>query len=77
MRPETDEGQERQEFLDIFNELDEDANGYLDEHEFGDLLDALGVDYTPEALARGWREADRDHDGRIDFPDFIAWFERR
>jgi len=59
-----------------FDEFDLDANGRIDESEFGRLLKALGVEFSPEQQLIAFTAIDVDGDGSIDFDEFRAWRQR-
>ena len=57
-----------------FDRYDRDGNGRIDESEFGELLDALGVGYSKTQKQAAFEDIDRDHSGQIDYDEFAKWW---
>ena len=60
-----------------FDRFDDDKNGSIDEDEFGRLVVALGVKFTPEQTATAFLAIDIDGNGRVDFREFKGWWSKR
>lgn len=54
----------------LFKQLDEDNNGYLDPEEFRRVYTRLFSDATEERMAEVFDYLDTDHDGRVDYIAF-------
>ncbi len=65
------------EIREIFNHFDKDGSGTIDARELLALLRALGMDPSADDLAMAAEALDSDHDGRIDFDEFFAWWSDR
>ena len=66
----TDESKLRAEF----DRFDTDKNGYIDEGEFRELVKALGVDISSQAVATAYLAIDVNGNKRIEFGEFSAWW---
>ena len=62
---------------DRFEGVDRDANGVIDETEFGTLLQALGVGYSDSQIHAAFTDIDRDANGKIELEEFRAWWTSR
>lgn len=62
---------------DRFEGVDSDANGVIDEPEFGRLLAALGVGYTDTQIHAAFTDIDTDANGKIELEEFRAWWTSR
>ena len=60
-----------------FESVDRDGNGAIDEPEFGQLLDALGVGYDAAQVSSAFTSIDTDADGKIELEEFRAWWTSR
>lgn len=68
----TDE--ELAEIRETFSHFDKDGNGVIDVVEFTSLLDALDADLTEEQVQAGLETLDENHNGVIDYDEFLAWW---
>lgn len=64
-----------------FREVDTDASGILEEHEFRELILMLHgaldhADIPLQRLSFFWQQADSDGSGEVDFEEFVVWFKR-
>lgn len=59
---------------DRFDGVDSDANGAIDEAEFGQLLDALGAGYSAAQVRAAFTDIDRDSSGSIELEEFRKWW---
>ncbi len=57
-----------------FNRCDRDGNGQIDEHEFGEMLDSLGLGYSPAQVHAAFVAIDVNNSGHIDFDEFASWW---
>jgi calmodulin len=62
---------------DRFDRFDRDGNGKIDQAELGQLLDALGVGFTPKQVAATFASLDTDGSGVVEFDEFRAWWQGR
>jgi len=61
---------------------DADKNDYLDENEFGTMIQSLcsnlgSIILSSTRLAEYWSQCDTDKDGRISFTEFTRWFSSK
>lgn len=59
---------------DRFEGVDRNADGYIDEAELAELLDALGVGYSESQVRAAFVSIDTDASGRIELEEFRAWW---
>jgi Ca2+-binding EF-hand superfamily protein len=57
-----------------FDRCDRDGNGKIDEKEFGDMLDGLGLGYSPSQIHVTFEAIDVNRSGLIDFEEFVGWW---
>jgi calmodulin len=57
-----------------FDRCDRDGNGQIDEREFGEMLDALGLGYSPEQVHAAFESIDANQSGLVDFEEFARWW---
>jgi len=62
---------------DRFDGVDGDGNGAIDEAEFGNLLDALGVGYSDAQIHAAFVAIDTDQNGTIGLEEFRVWWTDR
>ena len=60
------------ELREAFRVFDRDGDNFITATELRSLLISLGLDSSPEIIRRMIGEADRNHDGKIDFAEFRA-----
>ena len=67
------------ELWDKFSVIDEDGNGYIEEHELEDILDQIDDTFLNENnLDDVLEELDSDnHDGKIDKHEFTKWIMKQ
>jgi Ca2+-binding EF-hand superfamily protein len=65
------------ELREAFQQFDRDGNGTIDRAEFAELLDALDAQMNDEEADVGFREIDSNHNGKIEFEEFLAWWQDR
>eukprot|EP01048_Picozoa_sp_COSAG05_P027314 COSAG05_NODE_7909_length_757_cov_1.243161_1_plen_188_part_01 len=61
----------------LFDKLDEDHSGILDEEEVQNLTKSLGMIMGEEELEAAMKEMDEDGSGAVDFDEFFAWWKLR
>lgn len=66
-----------EEIREIFDHFDKDGNGTIDPNEFGELLDALGSGFSDQEAAVGLQAIDLNNNGRIEFDEFLKWWNER
>ena len=66
--------EELDEVREAFDYNDRDEDGLIDLEEFADMLDDLEADMSDAETRTGFREIDTNHDGKIDFGEFAAWW---
>ncbi len=71
----TDE--ERAEFKEIFDLVDEDKGGTISRNELKKLMETLRLHPTEEELTAMMKEVDQDGSGDIDFEEFVTVMSRR
>mmetsp|Transcript_19454 Transcript_19454/g.36177 ORF Transcript_19454/g.36177 Transcript_19454/m.36177 type:complete len:247 (-) Transcript_19454:118-858(-) len=60
----------------IYNDLDVNGDNQVTIIEFGELLEELGKELTPEEVAHAFRLLDTDASDYIEFREFLAWWRR-
>ena len=65
------------EIKEIFDHFDTNNNGVIESHEFGSMLRALDENISEDEIAAGVRELDDNHNGVIDFDEFLEWWADR
>ena len=63
------------ELQEFFHECDHNGDGLIELKEFASLLKSIGSDVSDEECKIGFAELDADSDGRIDFNEFIGWWQ--
>ena len=66
--------EELDEVREAFDYNDRDEDGLIDLEEFVDMLDDLEADMSEAETRTGFHEIDTNHDGKIDFGEFAAWW---
>jgi calmodulin len=57
-----------------FDSFDTDSNGLIDLQEFLDMIDVLYPGTSASYLEGGFVLMDQNHDGYIDFQEFLGWW---
>ena len=57
-----------------FDRSDHDGNGKIDEKEFGEMLDGLGLGYSPAQVHAAFVAIDANESGLIDYDEFARWW---
>jgi Ca2+-binding EF-hand superfamily protein len=60
-----------------FDSNDHDADGKINEAEFGQLLDALGVGFSSAQVHHAFGSIDVNQSGFIDYEEFCVWWTHR
>jgi calmodulin len=60
-----------------FRTFDKDRNGYLDCREFRYILTRLGDRFTDQEVDEIFKEADLNHDGRIQYEEFVSFWKNK
>jgi calmodulin len=68
---------EIEEIKEIFNHFDANNDGVIQRSEFKALLEALDADLEPDEIQAGLDSLDDNHNGVIDFDEFVAWWGDR
>lgn len=63
----------RAEVGKLFNMVDSDGSGLIDECEFRQLISILHFNIPQEDIREGFARLDTDSSGHIDFEEFYAW----
>ena len=69
--------QQRREYKKVFDQFDTDDNGCIDWDEFRKLLNELDENMPLEDKLAAFHDADSNRSGRIDFEEFITWWNKR
>jgi calmodulin len=69
--------EERAEFKEIFDLVDEDRSGQISKNELKKLMETLRLHPTEEELTAMMKEVDADGSGDIDFEEFVTVMSRR
>jgi len=62
------------ELVRLFERFDTDRNGYIEETEFGLILDSLGDTEPKEVRSLEFAVVDSDADGKVRFQEFANWW---
>lgn len=57
-----------------FDKVDKDNSGAIDLNELGSLCSSLNHEVVQEEVVALFKEIDTNHDGKISFEEFVAWF---
>jgi calmodulin len=69
--------EERAEFKEIFDLVDEDRSGQISKNELKKLMETLRLHPTEEEHTAMMKEVDADGSGDIDFEEFVTVMSRR
>mmetsp|Transcript_5444 Transcript_5444/g.9914 ORF Transcript_5444/g.9914 Transcript_5444/m.9914 type:complete len:86 (-) Transcript_5444:83-340(-) len=61
--------------LPVFDMVDEDGSGLIDQEEMTRLLNSLGKILSQEEIDKGFAKLDKDSSGSIDFDEFYTWYK--
>jgi len=62
------------ELREDFEFNDRNGDGRIEYEEFRELLEFLEADMSSSDVRTGFAEIDTDHDGVIEFDEFVAWW---
>ena len=65
-----------EEIEDLFEQADEDSDGQISLTEFRSLMLTLDRQLRDEAVSANFLKIDANHDGRVGFDEFRAWWLR-
>ncbi|KAK9842761.1 hypothetical protein WJX74_001948 [Apatococcus lobatus] len=65
------------EYADAFSAVDKDGNGSIEMSELGDLFEALEHPMEQQELMKVMDQYDENHQGQIDFGDFLRMFRHK
>ena len=68
---------EEDEVIRAFQTFDKDGNGWLSCAEFKHILCNLGDKFTAEEANEIFKEADLDHDGKLDYREFVDFWKSK
>ncbi|XP_077991101.1 calmodulin, striated muscle-like [Glandiceps talaboti] len=63
---------ESAEIMGAFRMIDKDNSGYITYDELQEAMKNCGKDYSEEKVARMMRVADKNHDGRINYAEYVT-----
>ena len=66
----------REESKEIFNDVDRDNSGFLDEKEIKDISLQLGMELSTKEVKAIFKEMDTKKDGKVDIDEFLEWMEK-
>ncbi len=66
--------EQRDALFRLFERLDINKDGQLDEAEFGEILERLGWDSPAEVRSLEFAAMDGDSDGLVGFEEFADWW---
>ena len=65
---------DRESLKKVFQSIDKDNNGYIDISEIAFASKELGIDASDSLIKEVFDEIDKNHDKKISFEEFSAWF---
>lgn len=74
-RTQVEDVSEEEEIIRAFQTFDKDGNGYLSCAEFKHILVNLGDRFTEEEVEEIYKEADLNHDGKLDYREFVNFWK--
>ena len=61
---------------DVFDAIDSNENGFLEEDELEEVATILGFDMSPKDVEKAFNEMDIEKKGRVSIDDFIKWWTK-
>ena len=71
-----EEAEKLQKMRELFDEIDTDKGGTLDQEEIGRMATLLGIPMSKGELEQAMIEMDEDGSGTVDFEEFAAWWPK-
>eukprot|EP01043_Picozoa_sp_COSAG02_P041503 COSAG02_NODE_3446_length_6727_cov_3.084339_5_plen_609_part_01 len=68
---------EKKRLKSIWNSIDSDQSGTLDENELRRALDNMGKVMSDEEFTNVWGTVDSDQSGQVSFNEFMAWYKQQ
>lgn len=68
---------EEEEVIRAFQTFDKDGNGYLTCDEFKYILTNLGDKFAEDEVMEIFKEADLNHDGKIEYREFVDFWKNK
>ncbi|MCP4868288.1 MAG: hypothetical protein GY898_06175 [Proteobacteria bacterium] len=65
------------EIKENFDHFDKDGSGAIETSELLSLMRALGMDPSADDLAMAAEALDTNHNGRIEWTEFLSWWSDR
>jgi Ca2+-binding protein (EF-Hand superfamily) len=60
-----------QDLKEAFRIFDKNKNGYIEVKELKNVTTMLGQKLTDDEFEEFWKEADVNHDGKLDYNEFV------
>jgi Ca2+-binding EF-hand superfamily protein len=77
MTQSTEELTDEEEVIRAFMTFDKDGNGWLSMDEFKHILCNLGDKFTEQECLEIFKEADLDHDGKLQYREFVDFWKSK
>ena len=77
MTQSTEELTDEEEVIRAFMTFDKDGNGWLSMDEFKHILCNLGDKFTEQECREIFTEADLDHDGKLEYREFVNFWKSK
>ena len=61
---------------DVFDAIDSNENGFLEENELKEVGTILGFKMSTKNLGKAFHEMDRENKGRVSIQDFVEWWTK-
>jgi len=61
---------------DVFDAIDSNENGFLEENELMEVAGILGFDMSAKDVDKAFNEMDREKKGRVSMQDFVDWWTK-
>merc|ERR1712018_554249 len=71
MKKSSEAGGEAESLKEAFRIFDKNHNGFIEAKELRQVTTTLGQQLSEEEFNEFWKEADVNHDGKIDYEEFI------
>ena len=77
MTQSTEDLTDEEEVIRAFMTFDKDGNGWLSMDEFKHILCNLGDKFTEQECLEIFKEADLDHDGKLQYREFVDFWKSK